>query len=79
MQAGILYGAIDAMEGMVGRLQGDIVKREGQKAQLIATGGFSKFIAGHTSLPLKWEPSLVLEGVRLVYDRISKSRSGARP
>jgi type III pantothenate kinase len=78
MQAGILYGAIDAMEGMVGRLQENIVNREGQKAQLIATGGFSKFIAGHTSLPLKWEPSLVLEGVRLVYERICKSRSAAR-
>jgi type III pantothenate kinase len=78
MQAGILYGAIDSMEGMVRRLQEDIIKREGQKAQLIATGGFSKFIASHTSLPLKWEPSLVLEGVRRVYERISKSRSEAR-
>jgi len=78
MQAGILYGAIDAMEGMVRRLQEDITKREGRQAQLIATGGFSKFISAQTTLPLKWEPSLVLEGVRLVYERISRSRSGAR-
>ncbi len=78
MQAGILYGAIDAMEGMVERLQGHLVKREGQQAKLIATGGFSKFIAGHTPLALQWEPSLVLEGVRLIYERIGKKRSGAR-
>ena len=78
MQAGILYGAIDAMEGMVERLQRELVNRDGQRAKLIATGGFSKFIAGHTALSLNWEPSLVLEGVRLIYERIAKSRSGPR-
>ncbi len=70
MQAGILYGAIDAMEGMIRRLQVDILKGEREQAQLITTGGFSKFICEHSTLPLKWEPSLVLEGVRLVYERI---------
>ncbi len=72
MQAGILYGAIDSMEGMIRRLQADLVKQERKQAHLIATGGFSRFIIGHSSLPLKWEPSLVLEGVRLVYERTRK-------
>lgn len=69
MQAGILYGAVDSMEGMVGRLQAELLKREGSEGKLIATGGFSKFISEHSALPIQWEPSLVLEGVRLVYDR----------
>jgi type III pantothenate kinase len=70
MQAGILYGAVDSMEGMVGRLQAELLKREGSEGKLIATGGFSKFISEHSTLPIRWEPSLVLEGVRLVYDRV---------
>lgn len=70
MQAGILYGAVDAMEGMIRRLQGELMKQEKTEAQLIATGGFSKFICDYSKLPLRWEPSLVLEGVRLVYERV---------
>ncbi|HEY6952115.1 MAG TPA: type III pantothenate kinase [Bacteroidota bacterium] len=70
MQAGILYGAVDAMEGMIGRLQRELKKREATEGKLIATGGFSKFICDYSKLPLHWEPSLVLEGVRLVYERV---------
>lgn len=73
MQAGILYGAVDSMEGMVRRLQVELLKREGLEGKLIATGGFSKFISEHSSLSIRWEPSLVLEGVRLVYDRVRHS------
>jgi type III pantothenate kinase len=75
MQAGILYGAIDAMEGMVKRIQEELSKREGSKGQLLATGGFSKFICEHSTLPIRWEPSLVLEGVRLVYERVRRKKA----
>ena len=75
MQAGILYGAIDAMEGMVERLQSELSKREGHSSHLIATGGFSKFMCDHSKLKIHWEPSLVLEGVRLVYERVKRSGS----
>jgi type III pantothenate kinase len=74
MQAGILYGAIDAMEGMIGRLQKELIKREGAEGRLIATGGFSKFMCEHSKLTIRWEPSLVLEGVRLVYERVTRSK-----
>lgn len=74
MQAGILFGALDAMEGMVRRLQAELVKQEQQEGQLIATGGFSKFICDHSPLPLHWEPSLVLDGVRLIYEKTHATR-----
>ena len=74
MQAGILYGALDSMEGMVKRLQGELVKREKTEGRLIATGGFSKFICDHSKLPIHWEPSLVLEGVRLIYEKVQTSK-----
>ncbi|MGB2866838.1 MAG: type III pantothenate kinase [Bacteroidota bacterium] len=70
MQAGILFGAIDAMEGMVKRLQAEIRKREGKKATVIATGGFSGFIESHSKGIDHVEPSLVLDGVRLIAKRV---------
>ena len=70
MQSGILYGALDAMEGMVARLQTEITKREGKKAKVIATGGFSEFIKQHSKTIEEWEPSLVLDGVRIIYERV---------
>ncbi|MCI0708514.1 MAG: type III pantothenate kinase [Ignavibacteriae bacterium] len=70
MQAGILYGALDAMEGMVMRLQEELTKREGKKAKVIATGGFSEFIKQHSKTIEAWEPSLVLDGARMIYERV---------
>jgi type III pantothenate kinase len=69
MQAGILYGAIDSLEGMVRRLQQALKDREGKHAKVIATGGFSGFIAAHTNVIQACEPALVLEGVRLIVER----------
>jgi type III pantothenate kinase len=74
MQAGILFGALDSMEGMVKRLRVELVKREKTEGQLIATGGFSKFICDHSKLPIHWEPSLVLEGVRLIYEKVHRAK-----
>ncbi len=72
MQAGILYGAIDSLEGMVKRLQHEIKTREGKEAGVIATGGFSAFISHHTQVLSATEPALVLDGVRLIVERILK-------
>ncbi len=70
MQAGILFGALDAMEGMVKRLQKELLESEKKEGQLVVTGGFSKFICDHSKLPLHWEPSLVLDGVRIIYEKV---------
>jgi type III pantothenate kinase len=71
MQAGILYGAIDALEGMVERIQIDLRKREGKKGLVVATGGFSRLMANHSKTISHCVPSLVLDGVRLIFDRVS--------
>jgi type III pantothenate kinase len=65
MQAGIMFGAVDAVEGMIGRIR----KELGAPARVIATGGLSSTIAGCTDLISACEPSLVLEGVRMIYER----------
>lgn len=64
MQSGILYGTLDAMEGIIKRIE----KELGSKAKLIITGGYSKLICSKSKLKLRCEPSLVLEGAKLIYD-----------
>ncbi len=65
MQSGIMYGAIDAMEGMIKR----IIKITGPKTNVIATGGYSKLFAEQSKLIDHDEPWLVLEGARIIYDK----------
>jgi type III pantothenate kinase len=77
MQTGILWGAIDAMTGMVHRIQSELQQVEAKKALVIATGGFSKFVADHSQLIQHVETSLVLDGIRLIYDRVH--RKGEKP
>lgn len=72
MQVGVLYGAIDAMVGMIGRIQRELAKTERKPARVIATGGFSRFISQQSSVIEICEPSLVLEGIRLICNRVSR-------
>jgi type III pantothenate kinase len=74
MQAGILWGAIDEMTGMVNRIQKETHKHRSKKATVIATGGFSTFVAEQTRIIQHVEPTLVLDGVRLIYDRVKSKR-----
>jgi type III pantothenate kinase len=66
MQAGIMYGTVEAVEGIVRRISHEL----GSKPRVIATGGLSGVIAQHTTIIEAIEPSLVLEGIRLIYERV---------
>jgi type III pantothenate kinase len=70
MQAGIMYGALDAMEGIVRRIKRVI----GRNAAVIATGGYGEIIAEKTGSITHVEPALVLEGARLIYERIRRAK-----
>ena len=66
MQSGILYGALDSMEGMIRRIR----KVIGRRATVIATGGFSGLIARKSGMIDHIEPNLVLQGSMLIYERV---------
>jgi type III pantothenate kinase len=66
MQAGVMFGAVDALEGTVRRIREEL----GVNARVIATGGLSTVIARHTHIIEACEPSLVLEGIRLICERV---------
>jgi type III pantothenate kinase len=66
IQAGVMFGAVDAVEGIVKRIQQEL----GSKAKVIATGGLSTIMAKYTTVIEACEPSLVLDGVRLIWERV---------
>lgn len=69
MQAGVLFGSVDALEGMVRRIQSELH----HPARVIATGGLATIMAKHTSVIEACEPSLVLDGVRLIWERVRQN------
>jgi type III pantothenate kinase len=66
MQAGILYGALDAMESMIRRIS----KELDDYPTVIATGGFSTLMTKQSKLINKCEPTLVLDGIRIIVERM---------
>jgi type III pantothenate kinase len=71
MQSGLMLGTVDAVEGMVRRIREEL----GEPARVIATGGLSHIIARHTSVIEACEPSLVLDGIRMIYERVMAHRT----
>jgi type III pantothenate kinase len=68
MQAGIMFGTVDMVEGIVRRIR----KELGTEARVIATGGLSTIVAQHTPVIQALEPSLVLDGIRIICGRVGR-------
>jgi len=65
LQAGIMFGAIDEVEGMLSR----IVKETGwPKVKVLLTGGFSGMISKELSVSHTLSPDLTSIGMRLIYE-----------
>lgn len=62
MQSGIMFGALDAFEGMIKRIKNELK----EDVKIILTGGFSKLISVKTQLKTFLEFDLVLEGVKIL-------------
>jgi type III pantothenate kinase len=63
------------MEGIVRRIKNTL----GADATVVATGGYGSIMSTHTEIINHLEPTLVLDGVRLIYEKNHKrnpSRKG---
>jgi type III pantothenate kinase len=68
MQAGIIYGYVGLVDGIVTRMKG-----EGRdNATVIATGGLARLIAPESKMIEHLEEYLTLEGLRILYHRNSE-------
>jgi len=71
IQSGLFYGAVDAMDGMLGRLCAVL----GNQTKIIATGGQAPLVVGASKYKPMIDSSLTLDGLRIIYYR---NHSGAR-
>ena len=63
MQSGIVSGYVGLVEGIIARIQREM----GEKATVVATGGYADIIAGETSVIDSVNPDITLIGLRLIY------------
>ncbi len=65
MQAGILYGYVGQVEGIVKRMK----EQSPVEPTVIATGGLANLIAAESSVIDHVDPFLTLKGLLLIYDK----------
>lgn len=71
MKSGILYGTASAIEGMAARMEESL----GEEAQLVATGSYAPAIAPLCRRPLVIDEDLMMEGLRMIYNKNSKGQT----
>ncbi len=66
IKSGIIYGTAAMVDGMIEKM----IKEMGASPRVIATGGLAPLIFKISNTIEKVEPSLTLEGLRLIYNQI---------
>jgi type III pantothenate kinase len=64
MQAGLVYGYVGLIEGIVARMKTEL----GDTARVIATGGLAELIAAQTTAIDTVDQRLTLDGLRIVHE-----------
>lgn len=65
MQSGIVLGTAAMLDGLIDRINDEL----GESATVVATGGLSKEIIGYCRNDIIYNENLLLEGLRLIYEK----------
>lgn len=77
IRAGVVYGAADAIDGIVRRIKRDWPRPD--EPVVIATGGFAPLLARYCSEIDQVEPFFTLQGIRVGYEALLGQADGALP
>ncbi|RLB67701.1 MAG: pantothenate kinase, partial [Deltaproteobacteria bacterium] len=64
-QAGLFYGYVGLVDGIVGRMK----QESRENPCVIATGGLASLVAPYSQTIDEVDNSLTLEGLRIIYER----------
>jgi len=65
MQAGLFYGYVGLVDGIVGRMKQELR----DDPWVLATGGLAGLVAPHSTTIGEVDPNLTLEGLRIIFER----------
>ena len=71
IQAGVMFGAADAIDGLVRRIKGSWPRS--QRPRVIATGGVAEIVAPLCSEIDSVEPHLTLQGLQIAHSLLTAS------
>ena len=69
IRAGVVWGSVCMIDGMIEMIE----KELGQPCKVIATGGLSEKIIRYCAHDIEIKENLILEGLRLIYERNQKA------
>ena len=65
IRAGVVWGTTCMIDGMIDKIEEEL----GEECSIIATGGLADKIIRYCSHDIEIDPNLILEGLRLIYER----------